>query len=61
VVGYPSADVDALRELAASPALANRITLMIDSVEHLDYIDAALHSEAERTAALRVCSTSTPR
>jgi D-serine deaminase-like pyridoxal phosphate-dependent protein len=55
VVGYPSADLDALRALAASPTLASRITLMIDSVDHLDLVDAAMHSEAERTTTLRVC------
>jgi D-serine deaminase-like pyridoxal phosphate-dependent protein len=52
VVGYPSADVDALRALAESPTLASRITLMIDSVDHLDLIDAAVD---ERNADLRVC------
>jgi D-serine deaminase-like pyridoxal phosphate-dependent protein len=52
VVGYPSTDVDALRALAASPALANRVTVMIDSAAHLDYIDAAVE---ERNAAVRVC------
>ncbi|MDR3662350.1 MAG: amino acid deaminase/aldolase [Mycobacterium sp.] len=52
VVGYPSTDVDALRALAASPTLAQRITLMVDSVDHLDYIDAAL---GDRAAVLRVC------
>jgi D-serine deaminase-like pyridoxal phosphate-dependent protein len=52
VVGYPSADVDASRALAASPELANRITLMIDSVEHLDLMDAVID---QRNASLRVC------
>jgi D-serine deaminase-like pyridoxal phosphate-dependent protein len=52
VVGYPSADVDAVRTLAANPTLANRITLMIDSVDHLDLMDAAIE---ERNASLRVC------
>jgi len=52
VVGYPSADVDALRALAASPTLASRITLMIDSVDHLDLMDVAIE---ERNASLRVC------
>jgi D-serine deaminase-like pyridoxal phosphate-dependent protein len=55
VVGYPSTDVDALRALAASPTLANRVTLMIDSVDHLDLMDASVHSEAGRTTPLRVC------
>ena len=52
VVGYPSTDVDALRALAANPTLAQRITVMIDSVDHLDYMDAAIE---HRAAPLRVC------
>ena len=39
VVGYPSVDVTAIRELASSPELASRVTLMIDSLDHLDFID----------------------
>jgi len=42
VVGYPSADRAALRMLAADEALAARVTLMVDSVAHLDLIDAAV-------------------
>ena len=32
VVGYPTADRAAIRRLAASPELASRVTLMVDSV-----------------------------
>jgi D-serine deaminase-like pyridoxal phosphate-dependent protein len=39
VVGYPSVDVAAIRTLASSPELASRVTLMIDSLDHLDFID----------------------
>jgi D-serine deaminase-like pyridoxal phosphate-dependent protein len=39
VVGYPSVDVAAIRALASSPELASRVTLMIDSLDHLDFID----------------------
>ncbi len=50
VVGYPTADVHALRELTADPDRAARITLMVDSLEHLDLLaDAATGPE------LRVC------
>lgn len=42
VVGYPSVDAHALRELASDERLAAGITLMIDDVAHLDLIDAAL-------------------
>lgn len=40
VVGYPSADRAAIARLAGSPELAERVTLMVDSVAHLDLIDA---------------------
>ena len=38
VVGYPTAERDALRELAADPVLLERVTLMVDSVESLDLV-----------------------
>jgi D-serine deaminase-like pyridoxal phosphate-dependent protein len=44
VVGYPSVDRSAIRTLATSPQLSRRVTLMVDSVEHLDLIDAVLAS-----------------
>jgi D-serine deaminase-like pyridoxal phosphate-dependent protein len=40
VVGYPTADRGALRRLVADPALAARVTLMADSPDHLDLVDA---------------------
>lgn len=40
VLGYPTADRAALAALLSSEKLAGRITLMVDSVAHLDYIDA---------------------
>ncbi|MGP4018584.1 amino acid deaminase/aldolase [Saccharopolyspora sp. 5N708] len=42
LVAYPTADRAALRELAADPAAAASIALMVDSVEHLDLVDAAV-------------------
>ncbi|GAA2363720.1 alanine racemase [Catellatospora methionotrophica] len=42
VVGYPSADRDAIARLAASPEPAARVTIMIDSVDHLDLVDAVV-------------------
>lgn len=42
VVGYPSVDARAIAQLAASADLASRVTLMVDSVEHLDAIDAVV-------------------
>ncbi|WP_411722224.1 amino acid deaminase/aldolase [Mycetocola sp.] len=53
VVGYPTADADAIRRLAADPVAAARVTLMVDSVEHLDFIDACVPpNQRER---LRLC------
>lgn len=42
LLAYPTVDADALRALAADDAARAAITLMVDSVEHLDVIDAAL-------------------
>jgi D-serine deaminase-like pyridoxal phosphate-dependent protein len=53
VVGYPSADRSALRRLAADEDAAGRVTLMVDSVEHLDLVDSLV--PAGRRPALRIC------
>jgi D-serine deaminase-like pyridoxal phosphate-dependent protein len=47
LLGYPSADRGALRELAAEPALVDAITLMVDDVAQLDLLPAG--------APVRVC------
>ncbi|GAB4047454.1 amino acid deaminase/aldolase [Catellatospora paridis] len=52
VVGYPSADRDAIARLAASPELARRVTIMVDSVDHLDLVDAVVAPAAR--AEIRV-------
>jgi D-serine deaminase-like pyridoxal phosphate-dependent protein len=49
VVAYPSADVTALRALAAGPP----ITVMVDSVEQLELIERAVGPAPERQ--IRVC------
>jgi D-serine deaminase-like pyridoxal phosphate-dependent protein len=52
VVAYPTADHEALRRLAASEQARASITIMVDSVAHLDLVDAALgHGHPE----IRVC------
>jgi D-serine deaminase-like pyridoxal phosphate-dependent protein len=53
VVGYPSTDRTALRRLAGDEAAAARVTLMIDSVDQLDLVDAAVSPSAR--PALRIC------
>ncbi|MDF3283236.1 MULTISPECIES: amino acid deaminase/aldolase [unclassified Gordonia (in: high G+C Gram-positive bacteria)] len=40
VVGYPTADVTALRQLATDAELLSRVTLMIDDVDQLDLIES---------------------
>ncbi|OYO21921.1 hypothetical protein CGZ93_08235 [Enemella dayhoffiae] len=42
VVGYPTADAEALRRLAADDRLRDRVALMVDSPSHLDWIDGVL-------------------
>jgi D-serine deaminase-like pyridoxal phosphate-dependent protein len=51
LLGYPSTHRTALRELSEDPKTAARITLMIDSPEHLDLIRSA----ATGTARIQVC------
>ncbi|MEH0982060.1 amino acid deaminase/aldolase [Micromonospora sp. CPCC 205556] len=53
LVAYPTADRGALAELAADPALAAAVTLMVDSAEQLDLIDAV--SPPGARPELRVC------
>jgi D-serine deaminase-like pyridoxal phosphate-dependent protein len=45
VVAYPSVEAAALRRLAADPALAERITLVVDGTEQLDFIDAVVPAQ----------------
>lgn len=53
VIGYPTVDREALRHLVADERLAARVTLMIDSVEQLDFIDA--ETDAGRRPDIRIC------
>ena len=53
VVGYPSVDRTAIRALATSPELAARVTLMVDSLDHLDLIDSVI-APSERES-IRLC------
>ncbi|MEU7894731.1 amino acid deaminase/aldolase [Nonomuraea sp. NPDC049152] len=52
LVAYPTADRAALAALAASEEAAREITLMVDSAEHLDFIEAAV---PEGGPVLRLC------
>jgi D-serine deaminase-like pyridoxal phosphate-dependent protein len=53
LVGYPTVEAGALRRLAADEALAARVTIMIDDVAQLDFVDRVV--PAGRRAPLRVC------
>jgi D-serine deaminase-like pyridoxal phosphate-dependent protein len=54
LVAYPTADRAALRRLAADEKLADTITVMADSAEQLDLLDAVV-PPAQRAAPVRVC------
>jgi D-serine deaminase-like pyridoxal phosphate-dependent protein len=53
VVGYPTADRAAIADLASDSAAAAHITLMVDSIDQLDLIDAVAAPGARET--IRVC------
>lgn len=52
VVGYPTANRAAIARLARSPELAGRVTLMVDSLAHLDLIDAVVPPGERETVRL---------
>lgn len=53
LVGYPTADKAAIERLGRSSRLAATVTLMVDSLAHLDFIDSVL-PPGERES-IRVC------
>lgn len=53
VLGYPTVDRSAIAALAASESLCGRVTLMIDSPDHLDAIDAVV--PPRQRPQIRVC------
>ncbi|GAC1383325.1 MAG: amino acid deaminase/aldolase [Marmoricola sp.] len=52
VVGYPTTDITALARLASDDTLAQRVTVMVDSTDHLRFIAAHLPPHA---TPIRVC------
>lgn len=44
LMGYPTADLPAIRALATDDVAASRVTLLVDSVAHLDLIEDAIPS-----------------
>jgi D-serine deaminase-like pyridoxal phosphate-dependent protein len=53
VVGYPSADRAAIRRLAHSARLCSRVTIMVDSIDQLDFIDSIVAPKDR--SVIRVC------
>lgn len=53
VVGYPTVDRAAIAALGADPRAAKRVTVMVDSIDHLDLIDAVL--PPRKREEIRVC------
>lgn len=45
LLGYPTADRAALRTLAADEVAASRVSVMVDSVEHLDLIESVVGTD----------------
>ena len=52
VVGYPTADREALRTLAADDVLRERVTIMVDSEEQLDFVETVVGTDGP---PIRVC------
>lgn len=46
VLGYPTVDQESLARLVTSPSTAAAVTLMVDSVDHLEIVDAVRSSKA---------------
>jgi D-serine deaminase-like pyridoxal phosphate-dependent protein len=53
VVGYPSVDREAIALLGRDDKLAARVTIMVDSVAQLDFIDSVV--APGKRASIRVC------
>ncbi|HEX8344124.1 MAG TPA: amino acid deaminase/aldolase [Actinoplanes sp.] len=53
LVAYPTVDRPALAELAADPALAEAISIMVDHTDHLDVVDAV--TAPGRRPDIRLC------
>jgi D-serine deaminase-like pyridoxal phosphate-dependent protein len=53
LVGYPTVDRAAIAELVADPELAAKITIMVDSLDQLDVVDAVV--AASRRPRVRMC------
>ena len=53
VVGYPSADRASIARLAADEKLAKRVTIMVDDIAQLDFVDAVVAPSGR--APIRVC------
>ncbi|NMN95930.1 amino acid deaminase/aldolase [Antrihabitans stalactiti] len=52
LVAYPTVDTDALRQLASDAHLAAKVTIMVDSIAHLDFLTATVGTDG---TPLRLC------
>ncbi|MEI7055210.1 alanine racemase [Nocardioides sp. CCNWLW239] len=55
VVGYPTTHRAALRRLAEDAELASRVTLMVDSADHLDLIAGIVGTASSSAPRIRIC------
>ena len=53
-VPYPTVDRDALAELAGDDRARAEVTIMVDSIDHLDLVDAACPDHAEIRVAIEL-------
>lgn len=53
LVGYPTVDRQAIRQLALDPRLAERVTIMVDSILQLDFVDSVVPPRGRNP--IRVC------
>jgi len=54
VVGYPTVDRGAIAALGSSAKLAKRVTIIVDSVDQLDFVDSVLPPASRETIRVAV-------
>ena len=60
VVAYPTADSASLSKLIDDPTAREQVTLMIDAVEHLDFIDHGVPDHGELRVAVEMDAAYSP-
>ncbi|MFT2815681.1 alanine racemase [Leifsonia sp. A12D58] len=54
VVGYPAAERHAIEQLSRSPQAAGNITIMVDSIDQLDFIDSVVPPKTRETIRVAI-------